>query len=110
MSPVMFQVLGHPEPLKVVVCCVGEGPVINVSPGELDWGRCPVLTPYSKSVLLRNESLIPAHFECALVSTCDCIMCSMHAVHSITIYIVLCIPYNNYIVLLVRAVQYSAVQ
>lgn len=47
--------------------CVGEGPVVHVAPVELDWGQTPVLTDLSKSVILSNESLIPAPFSCAMV-------------------------------------------
>ena len=71
MSTAVFQILGSlDQPLEVAIRCVGEGPVINVSPDQLHWGRYPVLTPSSKMVLLQNESLIQADFECALVSTC----------------------------------------
>lgn len=69
MSTAVFQILGSlDQPLEVAIRCVGEGPVINVSPDQLHWGRHPVLTPSSKIVVMRNESLIQADFECALVS------------------------------------------
>ena len=64
----VFTILGSADPpLEVSIYCIGEGPVISVSPNQLDWGVCPVLSPISKTVLLSNESLIPAEFECALV-------------------------------------------
>ena len=66
----LFDVLGSVEPpVEVGIYCIGEGPVISVVPDELSWGMCPVLKPLSKSVTLSNESLIPAEFECTLVST-----------------------------------------
>ena len=66
---VVFNILGSTEPpLEVGIYCIGEGPVINVTPAQLNWGVCPVLTPISKTITLSNESLIPAEFECALVS------------------------------------------
>ena len=69
VTPAVFKILGSPvDPLEVTIHCVGEGPVINVSSTELHWGRQPVLTPLSKTVCLSNESLIPAEFECVLVS------------------------------------------
>ena len=69
ISPAVIKILGSlEEPLKVTVRCIGEGPVINVSSTELHWGRQPVLTPLPKTVHLRNESPIPAEFECVLVS------------------------------------------
>jgi hydrocephalus-inducing protein len=57
-------------PLPVELSCIGEGPVVCVSPNTLKWGMCPVLTSTSKVVTLTNQSVIPAEFECALVSAC----------------------------------------
>lgn len=53
---------------QVQLMCVGEGPVVHVDPEELDWGQTPVLSDLTKSVILSNESLIPAPFVCAMVS------------------------------------------
>ena len=55
-------------PVTVQVKCIGEGPVIYVTPDTLNWGETPVLTAISKTVVLTNHSLIPADFECVLVS------------------------------------------
>lgn len=72
----VFRILGSlDDPLEVAIRFVGEGPVINASSTELHWGRQPVLTPLPKSVYLSNESLIPAEFECVLVS-CICTICT----------------------------------
>ena len=69
VTAAVFRILGSLEdPLEVAVRFIGEGPVINVSSTELHWGRQPVLTPLPKIVCLSNESLIPAEFECVLVS------------------------------------------
>lgn len=57
-------------PVNIEVHCIGEGPVIYVTPNLLDWGTIPVLTPINKTVLLSNHSLIPADFECVMVSEC----------------------------------------
>lgn len=66
--PALFNIVGSAEPpLEVGLYCIGEGPVIYVTPDELQWGVCPVLKPISKMVRLSNESLIPAEFECVLV-------------------------------------------
>ncbi len=68
-SVAVFNILGSTEPpLEVGVCCIGEGPVISVTPNEISWGVCPVLQPIGKAVELSNESLIPAEFECILVN------------------------------------------
>ena len=70
MTSALIDIFGSTEPqLEVGICCIGEGPVINVSPESLHWGVCPVLTPIVKTVLLSNESLIPAEFECTMVSS-----------------------------------------
>ena len=65
----VFDILGSSDPpVEVGIYCIGEGPVVCVSPSVLAWGTCPVLTPLTMRVTLSNESLIPAEFECALVS------------------------------------------
>ena len=70
VTGVVFDILGSSDPpLEVVVRCIGEGPVISVSPSQLDWGVCLVLTPVPKALLLRNESSICAEFETVFVST-----------------------------------------
>ena len=67
--PALFNIVGSGDsPLEVGLYCIGEGPVVYVTPNELEWGVCPVLKPLSKHVCLSNESLIPAEFECVLVS------------------------------------------
>lgn len=51
----------------VYVHCIGEGPVIHLTPSSLDWGQIQVLTEVSKIVKVSNESLIPAHFTAEMV-------------------------------------------
>ncbi len=64
-----FCILGSTDPpLHVEIHCIGEGPVISVTPGQLDWGVCPVLTPIPKRLILSNESEIEATFETIFVS------------------------------------------
>ena len=76
ITAAVFTILGSLEaPLEVAIRFVGEGPVINVSSTDLHWGRQPVLTPLPKTVYLSNESLIPAEYECVLVSCCDAVLC-----------------------------------
>lgn len=59
---------GNSEPpIQVEVHCFGEGPVVHVTPLEIDWGNIPVLADIDRSLLLSNESLIPAHFTCSMV-------------------------------------------
>ena len=69
ITAAVFRILGSlDDPLEVALRFVGEGPVITASSTELHWGRQPVLTPLPKVVYLSNESLIPAEYECVLVS------------------------------------------
>ena len=64
-----FCILGSSDPpLVVELHCIGEGPVISVTPGQLDWGVCPVLTPIPKKLVLSNQSEIVAMFEAIFVS------------------------------------------
>lgn len=47
--------------------CIGEGPVVHVTPETLDWGHTEVLTPNVKMVKLSNQSTIPADFIAQMV-------------------------------------------
>ncbi|KAK6174452.1 hypothetical protein SNE40_017727 [Patella caerulea] len=49
-------------PMPVQLTCVGEGPVVHVRPDIVDWGVIPVLKPCERTIMLSNESLIPANF------------------------------------------------
>ncbi|PAA50321.1 hypothetical protein BOX15_Mlig000423g3, partial [Macrostomum lignano] len=53
-------------PLVVCIKCFGEGPVVHVTPYDLDFGKVPVLTDIPREICLSNESLIPAEFACQL--------------------------------------------
>lgn len=69
VAKVAFAILGNTDfSLDVGIYCIGEGPVISFTPSDLNWGVCPVLTPLTKTVMLCNETLIPAEIECILVS------------------------------------------
>lgn len=45
------------------ITCMGEGPVVNLSPLEMEWGQVPVLVDVPQKLVLANESLIPARFH-----------------------------------------------
>ena len=63
----LFAITGSKSgPLEVELRAIGEGPVVNVRPNSLDWGRCPVLTLLTKTIHLYNEGLIPAKFACQM--------------------------------------------
>lgn len=50
------------------VTCIGEGPVVQITPPKVDWGTIKVLVDNTKKLLLSNESLIPAKFTAQMVS------------------------------------------
>ncbi|XP_013867590.1 hydrocephalus-inducing protein homolog [Austrofundulus limnaeus] len=58
-------VFGRPQPLEVVLSCVGQGPVVHVSSTQLQFGRVPVLTDVIQTLQLFNQSPIPARFSTA---------------------------------------------
>ncbi|XP_078527074.1 hydrocephalus-inducing protein homolog isoform X2 [Lissotriton helveticus] len=61
-------VFGQKEPLlEVCMMCTGEGPVVHISPEEVDFGGVPVLTDVSRTLLLSNQSCIPARFLAKMV-------------------------------------------
>ncbi|XP_069113582.1 hydrocephalus-inducing protein homolog isoform X2 [Argopecten irradians] len=63
-----FSIFGSPDPpLSVQMSCTGEGPVVHISPMDLDWNVIPVLTDTPMKVTLSNESLIPAKFTAHMV-------------------------------------------
>jgi hypothetical protein len=41
------------------IACIGEGPVVHISPQSLDWGIIPVLTDKPMTLVLSNEYLSP---------------------------------------------------
>ena len=47
--------------------CIGEGPVVHITPLSIDWKHIPVLVDVPQTLKLSNESLIPAHFTADLV-------------------------------------------
>ncbi|XP_043935458.1 hydrocephalus-inducing protein homolog [Protopterus annectens] len=56
-------------PMGVHLLCIGEGPVVHVTPTELDFGKIPVLTDISRTLHLSNQSPIPAPFLAQMVRT-----------------------------------------
>lgn len=60
---------------EVQIRCFGEGPVVQVTPFELDWGNIPVLLDVERYLTLSNESLIPAKFICSTVKHLQFINC-----------------------------------
>ncbi|XP_059164892.1 hydrocephalus-inducing protein homolog isoform X11 [Physella acuta] len=66
--PCLIRIFGQDKhPMIVHVICVGEGPVVHINPLQLDWGDIPVLTDIKKTIVLSNESFIPAQFTAHMV-------------------------------------------
>ncbi|KAH9286281.1 Hydrocephalus-inducing -like protein [Echinococcus granulosus] len=63
------------NPLVVEVVCHCVGPVLSINAEKVDFGRIAALTPFQHSVLLSNESPIPAHLTSIKVqkSTTFCV-------------------------------------
>jgi len=70
LSTLSFVILGGSDSLDIELHYNGEGPVISISPTHLNWGKCPVLTPVKKTIMLSNQSVIKAQFECVMVWYC----------------------------------------
>lgn len=53
--------------------CIGQGPVVYVSPREINFGAIRVLKDNTKSFRLSNQSGIPAPFRAEMVSVCGAV-------------------------------------
>ena len=63
-----FKIFGSPDsPLDVALECFGEGPVVHVTPHEIDFGHIEVLRRTPCTLTLSNESPIPAKFTAHMV-------------------------------------------
>lgn len=51
--------------------CIGQGPIVEVQPQLMDFGKILVLKDKTKTLQLLNKSAIPAHFTASLVLTHD---------------------------------------
>ncbi|RKO97502.1 hypothetical protein CAUPRSCDRAFT_10831, partial [Caulochytrium protostelioides] len=63
-----FLIRGHSEPLVAELTCRGIGPRLRLEATELDWGKIPVLTHETRTVVLRNEGQVPALFNLQLLA------------------------------------------
>lgn len=60
-------VLGNEYPAEMSsICCVGQGPVVTLTPSHLDWGEVHLLQEEPKDVLVVNECPIPASCTCVV--------------------------------------------
>nr|XP_032813560.1 hydrocephalus-inducing protein homolog isoform X3 [Petromyzon marinus] len=57
-------VFGSKEPpVRVRLLCMGQGPVVHVTPADVSWGPVSVLDEHTRTLKLSNQSPIPAHFS-----------------------------------------------
>ena len=71
-APVGIRILGSDNlPLQILASGIGQGPVVSTVPDAINWDRVRCLQPVSRTVLLRNESLIPALYSCSLGDLAD---------------------------------------
>jgi hydrocephalus-inducing protein len=64
----LIKINGSPEPpIKCHFTALCQGPVVLVSPRDLDWGQTTVLIDSCREILITNESLIEAKFSTSMV-------------------------------------------
>lgn len=72
--PLYIKILGSSGiPFEVSISAQGLGPVVEVESTLIDWGRIPVLTDSPKSIVLKNDSPIPAVFDLSCDSEVFCL-------------------------------------
>ena len=60
----LIQINGSVEPLlKCRVSCLSQGPVVQITPRDLDWGATTLLQESAREICVTNESLIGARFR-----------------------------------------------
>ncbi|NXY09427.1 HYDIN protein, partial [Pteruthius melanotis] len=60
------------SPLEIRLECIGQGPVVYVSPREINFGTIQVLQDSSKRLQLANQSDIPATFRAEMAGKHSC--------------------------------------
>lgn len=60
-------------PQEIHLECIGHGPVVCVSPREMNFGSLPVLQDSAKNLSISNHSDIPATFWAEMVSACGAV-------------------------------------
>ena len=64
-TPIFIRILGSSEPpLEVTLSARARGPDVSADVESLSWGSVPVLARHPKTIVIRNNSLIPANFRC----------------------------------------------
>ncbi|KAJ3022533.1 hypothetical protein HKX48_005950 [Thoreauomyces humboldtii] len=67
--PIFLVIRGNEDtPIVMDITANGIGPNVIVSATELNWGKIPVLKHVPMTLLLKNDSLISALFDCTSVS------------------------------------------
>ncbi|CAE7461731.1 HYDIN [Symbiodinium sp. CCMP2592] len=58
--PITIRILGHNSANTVILIANTIGPIVNIEPSVVDWGNSHCLEPITRSVLVSNNSVIPA--------------------------------------------------
>ncbi|CAJ1447961.1 unnamed protein product [Effrenium voratum] len=64
--PITIRILGHNSASTVTLIANTIGPIVNVEPSVVDWGNAQCLEPITRSVLVSNNSVIPASIRCIM--------------------------------------------
>jgi len=68
----LIKINGSTEPLiKCRFQCLSQGPVVQISPRDIDWGLTTVLGDSVRELSLTNESLIEARFKVFMQKRCS---------------------------------------
>ncbi|CAE7232366.1 HYDIN [Symbiodinium sp. CCMP2456] len=64
--PITIRILGHNSANTVILIANTIGPIVNIEPSVVDWGNSHCLEPITRSVLVSNNSVIPASVRCIM--------------------------------------------
>ncbi|CAK8990089.1 unnamed protein product [Durusdinium trenchii] len=66
--PITIRILGQSSARNLILIANTIGPIVNVEPSVVDWGNSHCLEPITRSVLVTNNSVIPASIRCIMKS------------------------------------------
>lgn len=66
--PITVRILGQSSVRNLILIANTIGPIVTVEPSVVDWGNSQCLEPITRSVLVSNNSVIPASIRCIMKS------------------------------------------
>lgn len=66
--PITVRILGQSAARTLILIANTIGPIVTVEPSVVDWGSSLCLEPITRSVLVSNNSVIPASIRCIMKS------------------------------------------